>query len=255
MGILLKLFFFCAIRGGGRENYKSCHSMFRKRYAVCLHLKFSVESENILSDHLNQSRKVFFLELYQFYLPKKGEPDEAVVNKAFLYSSEGSQYSVQFSSVAQSCPTLCNPMNCSMPGLPVHHQLPEFTQTHVHQVGDAIQLSHPLSSPFPPAPNPSQHQSLFQWVNSLHEVAKVLEDDKSVTLPSQMQTWGEGSHGRWTMRIRPQDICCPICSTFRASGTELNNHLQPWPSNCTRERASFFFFSYLLISFIRYIKS
>ena len=71
--------------------------MFRKRYAVCLHLKFSVESENILSDHLNQSRKVFFL--YQFYLPKKGEPDEAVVNKAFLYSSEGSQYSVQFSSV------------------------------------------------------------------------------------------------------------------------------------------------------------
>ena len=66
-------------------------------------------------------------------------------------------------------------MNHSMPGLPVHHQLPEFTQTHVHQVGDAIQPSHPLSSPFPPAPNPSQHQSLFQGVNSSHEVAKVLE--------------------------------------------------------------------------------
>ena len=80
----------------------------------------------------------------------------------------------QFSSVAQSCPTLCNPMNRSMPGLPVHHQLPEFTQTHVHQVSDAIQPSHPLSSPSP-APNPSQHQSLFQWVNSLHKVAKVLE--------------------------------------------------------------------------------
>jgi len=82
---------------------------------------------------------------------------------------------VQFSSVSQSCPTLCDPMNCSTPGLPIHHQLPEFTQTHIHWVGDAIQPSHPLSSPSPPAPNPSQHQSLFQWVNSLHEVAKVLE--------------------------------------------------------------------------------
>ena len=70
--------------------------------------------------------------------------------------------SVQFSSVAQSCLTLCNPMNCSTPGLPVHHHLPEFTQTQVHRVSDAIQASHPLSSPFPPAPNPSQHQSLFQ---------------------------------------------------------------------------------------------
>ena len=69
--------------------------------------------------------------------------------------------SLQFSSVAQSCPTPCDPMNCSMPGLPVHHQLPEFTQTHVHPVGDAIQPSHPLSSPSPPAPNPSQHQSLL----------------------------------------------------------------------------------------------
>ena len=83
--------------------------------------------------------------------------------------------SVQFSSVAQSCPTLCDPMNRSTPGLPVHHQLPEFTQTHIHRVSDAIQPSHPLSSPSPPAPSPSQHLSLFQWVNSLHEVAKVLE--------------------------------------------------------------------------------
>ena len=69
--------------------------------------------------------------------------------------------SLQFSSVIQSCPTLCDPMNRSMPGLPVHHQLPEFTQTH-DRVGDAIQPSHPLLSPSPPAPNPSQHQSLFQ---------------------------------------------------------------------------------------------
>ena len=71
-------------------------------------------------------------------------------------------YLVQFSSVDQSCPALCNPMNRSTAGLPVHHQLPEFTQTHVHRVSDAIQPSHPLSSPSPPAPNPSQHQSLFQ---------------------------------------------------------------------------------------------
>ena len=72
------------------------------------------------------------------------------------------QKMIQFSSVTQSCPTLCDSMNCSMPGLPVHHQLPEFTQTHVHRVSDAIQPSHPLSSHSPPALNPSQHQSLFQ---------------------------------------------------------------------------------------------
>ena len=78
--------------------------------------------------------------------------------------------SVQFSSVAQPCPTLCDPMNRSMPGLPVPHQLPEFTQTHVHWVSDALQPSHPLSSPSPPASNPSQHQGLFQWVSSLSVV-------------------------------------------------------------------------------------
>ena len=83
-----------------------------------------------------------------------------------------------FSSVQFSCSVVSDslqPMNCSMPGLPVHHKLPEFTQTHIHRVSDAIQPSHPLSSPSPPAPNPSQHQSLFQWVSSSHEVAKVLE--------------------------------------------------------------------------------
>ena len=83
--------------------------------------------------------------------------------------------SVQFSSVTQSCPTLSDPINRIMPGLPVNHQLPEFTQTHVHRVSDAIQPSHPLSLPFLPAPNPSKHQSLFQWVNSSHEVTKILE--------------------------------------------------------------------------------
>ena len=81
----------------------------------------------------------------------------------------------QFSSVAQSCPNLCDPMNLSTPGLPVHHQLLEFTQTHVHWVCDAIQPSHPLSSPSLPAFNLSQHQGLFKWVSSSHQVAKILE--------------------------------------------------------------------------------
>ena len=81
----------------------------------------------------------------------------------------------QFSSVSMSGLTLCDPMNRSTPDLPVNHQLPEFTQTNVNPVGDAIQPSHRLSSPSPPAPNPSHHQGLFQWVNSLHEAVKVLE--------------------------------------------------------------------------------
>ena len=92
--------------------------------------------------------------------------------RLFLYSTISS---VQLSSVAQLCPTLCNPMDCSTPGFPVHHQLLELAQTHVHQVGDAIQRSHPLSSPSPPSFNLSQHQGLFQWVSSLHQVAKGLE--------------------------------------------------------------------------------
>ena len=83
--------------------------------------------------------------------------------------------SVQFSSVAQSCQTFCDPMNRSMSGLPVHPQLPEFTQIHVHWVGDAIQSSHPLSSLSPSSLNLSQHEGLFKWVNSLHQVVKVLE--------------------------------------------------------------------------------
>ena len=81
----------------------------------------------------------------------------------------------KWTSVAQSCPTLCDPMDCSMPSLPVHHQLLELTQTHVHWVDDAIQPSHPLSSPSPFAFNLSQHRGLFQWVSSSHQVAKVLE--------------------------------------------------------------------------------
>ena len=93
--------------------------------------------------------------------------------KSWLFLSASTILSsVQFS---RSVVSPCDPMNCSTPGLPVHHQLLEFTQTHVHWVSDAIQPSHPLASPSPPVPSPSQHQSLFQWVNSSHEVAKVLE--------------------------------------------------------------------------------
>ena len=94
-----------------------------------------------------------------------------------LFMSSLIFFFIQFSSVAQSCPTLCKPMDCSTPGLPIHHQLPEFTQTHVHRVGDAIQPSHPLSSPFSPAPNPSQHQSFPV---------------------SQFFAWGSHSIGVWT---------------------------------------------------------
>ena len=90
------------------------------------------------------------------------------------YNMTACAHSVQFSSVAQSCPTLCHPMDCSTPGFPVHHQLPKLTQIHVHHISDAIQPSHPL---FPPssALNLSQHQGLFQRVGSSHQVATVLE--------------------------------------------------------------------------------
>ena len=91
-------------------------------------------------------------------------------------------------SVAQLCPTLCNPMNCSTPGFPVHH-LPEFTQTHIHWAGDAIQPSHPLSPLSLPALNLSQHQSLFHWLGLLHQAAKVLE------LQLQHQSF------QWTFRV------------------------------------------------------
>ena len=112
--------------------------------------------------------------------------------------------SVQFSSVTQSCLTLCDPLNRSTPGLPVHHQLPEFTQTHVHRVNDAIQPSHPLSSPSPSALNPSQHQSLFQWVNSLHEVAKVLEFQLQHHLTMNTQDWSPSEWTGWSP-CRPRD--------------------------------------------------
>ena len=114
-----------------------------------------------------------------------------------FYSKNIFQFSVQFSSVAQSCPTLCNPMNCSMPGLPVHHQLPEFTQTHVHRVGDAIQPSHPLSSPSPSAPNPSQHQSLYQWINSAWGSQSTGVSALASFLPKNTQGWAPSEWTGW----------------------------------------------------------
>ena len=106
------------------------------------------------------------------------------ISLRIFYNLLWSTQSKVFSSVTQSCPTLCDPMNCSTPGLPVHHQLPEPTQTHVHWVGDAIQPSHPLSSPSPTFKF-FQNQGLFLWVSSLHQVAKVLE----VQLQHQSFQW------------------------------------------------------------------
>ena len=133
--------------------------------------------------------------IYNVVLVSRVQRSDAVIHK-YVYSFSGFSMMVlsavpcaqqdlvahlfhiqqcQFSSVTQSCLTLHDLMDFSMPGLPVHHQLPKFTQTHLHWVSDAIQPSHPLSSPSPPAFKLSQHQSLFQWVSSSHQVAKVLE--------------------------------------------------------------------------------
>ena len=113
----------------------------------------------------------------RFPFPSLGDLPNSGIKPVSLTSSElaGRFFTTQFSSLAQSCSILCNPMDCSMPGFPVHHQLLELGQTHVHRVGDAIQPSYPLSSPSPPAFNLSQHQRLFQRVGSSHQVAKVLE--------------------------------------------------------------------------------
>ena len=144
--------------------------------------------------------------------------------------------SVQFSSVAQSCPTLCDPMNRSTPGLPVHHQLLEFTQTHVHPVSDAIQPSHPLSSPSPLAPKPSQHQSLFQWINSSHEVAKVLEFPSfkvfpalASFLPKKFQGW---SPSEWTGWIYTAHLLHPFIGLLWTLGSTYLLELEFSPDTC-----------------------
>ena len=144
--------------------------------------------------------------------------------------------SVQFSSVAQSCPTLCDPMNCSTPGLPVHHQLPEFTQTHVHWVGDAIQPSHPLSSPSPPAPNPSRHQSfpmsqLFAWGGQSTGVSA-----SASFLPKKSQGWSPSEWTGW-ISLQSRGLSRVFSNTTAQkhqffstqASSQSNSHIHTWP--------------------------
>ena len=144
---------------------------------------------------------------------------------------------IQFSLVAQSCPTLCDPMNRSTPGLPAHHHLPEITQTHIHRVGDAIQPSHPVSCPVPPAPNPSLHQSffpmsqLFTWGGQSTGVSALAS-----FLPKNTQGW---SSSEWTGWISLQSkglsrvFSNITVQTYQFFGTQLssqsNSHIHTWP--------------------------
>ena len=144
-------------------------------------------------------------------------------------------YSVQFSSLTQLCSTLCDPMNCSMPGLPFHHQLPEFTQTHVHRVGDAIQPSHPLSSPSPPAPNPSWHQSfpmgqLFTWGGQSIGVSALVS-----VLPMNTQDWSPLEWTGW-ISLQSKGLSRVFSNTtvqkhhfFGAQlSSQSNSHIHTW---------------------------
>ena len=155
----------------------------------------------------------------------------------FCFINPKNSHSVEFSSVTQSCPTLFDPMNHSMPGLPVHHQRLEFTQTPVHRVGDAIQPSHPLSSPSLPAPNLSQHQGLSQWVNSSHEVAKVLEFGASASvLPMNTQDWSPLEWTGW-ISLQSKGLSRVFSNTtiqrHQFFSTQLssqsNSHIHTWP--------------------------
>ena len=137
-----------------------------------------------------------------------------------LWLEEDKIHEQVFSSVTQSCPALCDPMNHSTPGLPVYHQLPKSTQTQAHRVGDTIQPSHPLLSPSPPAPNPSQHQGLFQWVNSSHEVAKVLE--------FQLQH----QSSQWTSLTSPQNHQAERLYLYFLPSFQEDFLLSLWPPPC-----------------------
>ena len=152
------------------------------------------------------------------------------ISQCFIFILQPLFSSVQFSSFAQSCPTLCDPMNRSTPGLPVHHQLPEFTQTHGHRVSDAIQPSHPLSSPSPPAPNPSQHESFpmsqhFACCGQSTEVSALAS-----FLPKKSQGWSPSKWTGWitlqSKGLQPLIFCqivywnCPSLLPGGASGKE-----------------------------------
>ena len=143
---------------------------------------------------------------------------------------------IQYSSATQSCLTLCDPMDCSMPGFPVHHQLPEFAQTHAHRISDAIQSSHRLWSLSPPAFNLSQHQGLFKWVSSSPQVAKVLEIQLHQVLPMNIQGWfplGLTS----LISLQSKELSRVFSSTavqkhpfFGAQlSSQSNSHIHTWP--------------------------
>ena len=144
--------------------------------------------------------------------------------------------SVQFSSLqfSRSVVILCDPVNHSTPGLPVHHQLPEFTQTHVHRVSDPIQPSHPWSFPSSPAPNPSQHQSLFQWVNSSHEADKRVSALASF-LPKESQGWSPSEWTGW-ISLQSKGLSRVFSNTtvqkhqfFSAQpSSQSNSHIHTW---------------------------
>ena len=144
--------------------------------------------------------------------------------------------SVQFSSVAPSCLTLYDHMNCSMPGLPVHHHLLEFTQTHLHWVSDAIQPSHPLSSPSPPAPNPSQQQSLFQWVKLHMRWQSTGASALASFLPKKSQGWSPSECTGW-VSLQSRGLSRVFSNTtvqkhqfFGAQpSSQSNSHIHTWP--------------------------
>ena len=135
------------------------------------HSKHPLQTTQEMTLHMNITRQSVLKSDWLYSMQSKIE--KSIQSEKTRLGADRGSASVQL--VTQSCPTLCDPMNHSMPSLPVHHQLPEFTQTHVHWVDDAIQPSHPLSSSSPPAFNLPQHQGLFQWVSSSYQVAKVLE--------------------------------------------------------------------------------
>ena len=154
----------------------------------------------------------------------------------YTFSDMTYLFTSQFSSVTQSCPTLCDPMNRSTPGLPVHHQLPEFTQTHVHQVSDAIQSSHPLSSSSPPALNPSQHQSfpmsqLFAWRGQSTGISALAS-----FLPKKSQGWSPSEWTGWTS-LQSKGLSRVFSNTtvqkhqfFGAQpSSRSNSHIHTWP--------------------------
>ena len=138
-------------------------------------------------------------------------------------------------SVAQSCPTLCHPLDCIMPGFPVHHQHPELAQTHFHQIGDAIQTSHPLSSPSPPAFNLSQHQGLFQRLSSSPQVQRIAVSASTLVLPMNTQDWFPSGWTGW-ISLQSKRLSRVFSNTtvqkhqfFGAQpSSQSNSHIHTW---------------------------